>query len=523
MSTPQTTIYICSGVRLNSRYDHSISFDSVDAQESYFSGKVVKTLSAYSFVRKSWTLKVEATMEQAKTWNYLFFRNAATYKMYYYFIDNVEYINDSTVELTLKIDVIQTYLFNFTLLPSFVERQHTVTDEIGEHTVEEDLETGEFTSQPSYDLADLNTLCILVLSNVNPNSGNTVVGSMLNGVYSGAGLYAVNSDQWASFASLLSNLGSDTDGIINMWMYPKNLVELAENFEWDDTNVCKSVAGVISLDVTVKKEQSTVDDYTPTNKKLLTYPYNFLYMTNNTGNSAVYRYERFTNTPCEFRITGALSSEGSVHIAPQYYEGVPNNYDAGMTLGNFPTCAWNADVYKIWLAQNQNSQNLSLGLSGLTIAAGVGAGLVSLGTGNLIGAGASIGTISHAGSQIASQLAMKKDKAIQPPQSRGTFSANINVRNNKHTFTFYFKSVTAENARIIDDYFTMYGYKLNRVMTPNIKARPHFTYVKTLGCHIKGNLCNEDTVEIENIFDTGITFWRNGDNIANYSLDNTPA
>ena len=39
--------------------------------------------------------------------------------------------------------------------------------------------------------------------------------------------------------------------------------------------------------------QLTLDGYAPRNNKLLSYPYNFLYVTNNQGNSAIYRWEFF--------------------------------------------------------------------------------------------------------------------------------------------------------------------------------------------------------------------------------------
>ena len=132
MSTPQSTIYICSGVRLDNRYEHSIYFTSSTAQQEFFAGKVVKTFSAYSYLRKSWPLQVQATMEEAKTWSYLYFYNGTGQKVYYYFITGVEYKNENTVELSLELDVIQTYMKEIRsgLLPCYVERQHTESDEI---------------------------------------------------------------------------------------------------------------------------------------------------------------------------------------------------------------------------------------------------------------------------------------------------------------------------------------------------------------------------------------------------------
>ena len=52
------------------------------------------------------------------------------------------------------------------------------------------------------------------------------------------------------------------------------------------------------------------------------------------------------------------------------------------------------------------------------------------------------------------------------------------------------------------------------------KKNENWTYVKTVGCHIYGRFCSEDQNQIQRIYDNGITFWTNGDNIGNYSLNN---
>lgn len=533
MSTPQSVIYICSGVRINSRYEHSIYFASAGAQQEYFAGKVVKTLSAYSYLRKSWPLKVEATMEQAKTWNYLFFRNTSTGKLYYYFINTVEYVNDGTVELGLELDVIQTYLFDFQLLPSFVERQHTTTDSIGEFAVDEGLDLGEYVNNGVYHF-NLTDLCIMVMCTINPNSTTAAAAEvhalpyMYNRVFSGVKFWAVNSADWVKWGQQLDKLDElgVSESIVAMWMYPKSLVVLGGEDTWTNGEIAHVVERAYGLTdggySTPITRPANLNYYVPKNNKLFGYPYNFIYATNNQGGSAVYKYEYFTlsETP-GFRLTGSLGPDGGVRLVPVDYKlRGEANYDEGLTLNNFPTCAWDSDTYKLWLAQNQNTLNHSATTAGLKVAAGIATGLAGLFTGGVMAAGAGVGMAASGGLQIGQQLAQKKDMDIAPPQSRGSFSTSVNITNNKHTFSLYQRSITYEAARIIDDYFTMYGYKLNRVQTPNINARPAFTYVKTIGCHIKGNMCNEDTVKVEAIFDNGITFWKNGDKVADYSQNN---
>ena len=524
MSIPQSAIHVCSNVRLNSRYEHTIYFADRTEQLNYFAGKVVKTFSAYSFIRKSWDLNVAATMEEAASWSYLYFTNTANGKRYFYFIDNIEYVNDGTVRLKLQIDVLQTYLFDFELLPCFIERQHTPTDAIGDNTIDEGLELGELVSIGSTDIP-MGEMVILLMSTIVPHESTDpdleepvkVKGSYYNGIYNGVGIFGSDAAQWRNVSDILHILDTNnfSDGIMAIWMYPKKLV----TFEDNPDLVMRPVKAIEPFFEDFTRPPVLAGGYFPRNNKLFTYPFNQLYFTNNTGGAASFAYERFGDpTACNFKITGALSPEGKVRAYPLNYAGEQHAYEHGLTLDGFPNCAWNQDVYKLWLAQNQNQQDLSLGLAALSIAGGVGSMALTGGAGAVLGMGSVIG-----GAQtIASILAQRKDQQLQPPQAKGTPSTSINTVAGFQTFTVKNKCVDAQHARIIDDYFTMYGYKLNRVDTPNIRARNSHTYIKTVGCHIEADLCNEDATKIESIFDNGVTFWTDGDRIGQYNDNNNP-
>jgi hypothetical protein len=94
------------------------------------------------------------------------------------------------------------------------------------------------------------------------------------------------------------------------------------------------------------------------------------------------------------------------------------------------------------------------------------------------------------------------------------------------------KRIREEDARVIDDYFTMYGYATNRVKVPNRTARPYWNYIKTEGCNIgpttdewgnKTYLPTDVGSEIMCIYDHGITFWNPQCEVGKYSLyDNSP-
>ena len=531
MSTPQSLIYICSGVRLDNRYEHTIFFENKTKQDMYFLEKVVKTYRAYTYLRKSWPLQVEATMEEARTWSYLFFQNGGTGKIYYYFITQVEYKNENMVELTLELDVLQSYLFDFTLQPCFVERQHTPDDARGDYVLDEGLDCGELWDCGTYDYTAIQNLCIMVLATINPNNATTTrptpaLANMYNNVFSGLKVWAVPKAKWQAWGNQLEALSEAgfLDGIVSMWMYPQALVELGGEATWADDDICKPVASFPDggIGINAPTDDTPFQGYVPKNNKLYTFPYNFLYVTNNAGNSAIYRYERFTNPNAPtFNLYGTVSPDGGVILAPRKYNGVEVNFDNRLVLGNYPTCAWDSDTYKMWLAQNQNQLNVA-GLEGaVKVVAGIGAGVAGALTGNVAGGMGGVVSAMSGVSQIAGLVAQNKDMQVQPPQSRGAFSATANITAGKQTFSFYHKCLTSSAAKIIDGYLTMYGYKLNSLRTPSINARPAFTYVKTIGCKVVANLCSEDVTKIEAIFDRGITWWKNGDKICDYSQDNS--
>ena len=503
MATPSSIINICSGVMLDSTYQNTIWFDSPKDQEDYFAGKVVKTFSAYSYLRKHWDIDVQATPEQALSWTYLFFKNGRNAKTYYYFINDIQYINENCVKLILELDVMQTYAFDYTLGRSFVDREHIALDNFGENLQDEGLDLGEYIVQDEHDVP-LTDLCILILSSINPETttGDTTIikyASNIDGVFSGLSVYAVDLEDYMKLGAKLVNLDSwgKSDAIVSMWMYPKDLVRLS-GAEWGDEVLCKSVGGIKSFDVGLYMfEGEKLGTYTPRNKKLLTHPYQLLYASNNTGDYAEYKFEYFDEpTFTRFTFSGAIAPEGTCKLYPLNYKGDDSNYEEGITLGGFPTCAWNQDVYKLWLAQNQHQNTLSYIQGGASILGGVISTLATGGIGGVMGMGSAIGGLN----QIMGNLAKKKDMEVQPPQAKGNFSANVNIVNEKQTFTFQYKTITPYYAALVDDFFDLYGYKTNRVKIPNRHVRENWTYTKTIGCNIFGNMPMSDLSKIKSIF-----------------------
>lgn len=523
MSVPLSKIHILSGIPLNNSYENTLYFETATDQEVYFLNKVAKTFDKFTYLRPEKIIKVSGYIENARSWNYLMFQNDAN-KWYYHFINKVEYINDTTVALHIEMDVMQTFMFDWELKPCFIERTHTPTDEIGEHTIPEGLETGPLIRYSTADI-DLGENCILLLMSCN-QAGGQAWGQMYGGVYSGLACYAVLKSDVSRFNDWLQDASSGgyVDAIVSMWMYPKNLVNVSDS--WSTENVLHRVSGVND---TIQVElanpiTNSLDGRIVQNKKLFCYPYSMLYVSNNMGGSAVYHKERFVDKDLYcFSVLGALSPESGLQLVPRLYKqtnGNTRNYEESLTHPAPPSCAWNSDTYKVWLAQNQNTQNLAIQQA--TIQAGVGllATAASVPTGNMTGALAGLATEFNALMQIQGLMAQKADMAIQPDQARGNHSGNINMTHGNWGFSAYFMTITKEYVACIDDYFSRYGYKVNRIDTPSLKNRKTFTYIKTVGSLVTGNLGTEDQLKIQNIFNKGITFWVNPNNVGKYTIPN---
>jgi hypothetical protein len=82
----------------------------------------------------------------------------------------------------------------------------------------------------------------------------------------------------------------------------------------------------------------------------------------------------------------------------------------------------------------------------------------------------------------------------------------------------YFKrsSVKSQYAKIIDDYFNMFGYKTHRVKTPHENHRKRYWYTKTIDCDISGGIPNNDMQKIKDCYNKGVTFWKGESNIGKY-------
>lgn len=538
---PNSIIKILTRIPLDNNYENTLYWSTAQDQYDYFhnSNHVIRTYDRQSYQRvEKGRIRVYENISQIYSANYLCFINQNLIpqqpvyenKWYYAFITKVEYINDNVTQLDYEIDVLQTWYFDYTLNPCLVEREHSVTDAIGDNLVPENLTVDEYVSNFKYDLGLMNNKTVIVYATFEPD-GDSFKSAVINGVFTGLCPIPFDIDDTneetaqTSYDKIVTFLTMHPikikDGIVNISYVPREfapqILDLdVPHYYWSYTPA--------SYNKIIPSTMHDLNGYTPHNNKLFTHPYNFLYCTNNQGATADYKYEYFSDySHIEFKVTGDINGVPLVFLIPKNYKGIFENSDEKLSIGNFPQCSWNSDVYMAWLAQTASTILPTAGAAGIRAREGIVKSQlmaevlktkVSNAVATAAGAVAEL-TLQAKAAEIVGQGMLA---ATQPPQNMGTQSTSALMSCDLLDFTFYRKSVRAEQAQIIDEYFDMYGYACHKVKVPNIHARSKWTYTKTSGCQVNGSLPNDDRTTIESIFNNGIRFWVNPSEVCNYAL-----
>ena len=120
-----TDIHLLNVPELDIHHNHTFSFGTKEQQLNYFLSKKVQSIENVNYHRKNNNLKVNYHIDELQFVNYIMINNETPLnKWYYYFVIDRTYINEHCTELILKLDVMQTYLFDYTFKSSLVERQH---------------------------------------------------------------------------------------------------------------------------------------------------------------------------------------------------------------------------------------------------------------------------------------------------------------------------------------------------------------------------------------------------------------
>ena len=544
--TPQTELRLIK-CPIESDNRNQLTFSSASAQRSYFNSLPHLTVDNFTYQRKDSVIRYPAHIDSIIGYNYVMYQNEAyTNKWFYAFITNMEYVNDNMTYITIKTDVYQTWQFTMVWKKSFIEREHVSNDEIGVHTVPENLELGEYVCEGQINSNPGNSH--LVIAATYDVFAKKDAGGYINGIYNGVDYFLIASstldprdpsDAGSIRYFLSAYAGANkSDAITGLFIVPDKITNYTDvnAYKWD--YMYKQGGGALvqypyvnlsSLkhgtsgwfepanfgDLSFAKPYSSFGTYVPKNNKMYTYPFKYLRATNNSGGSAIYQYEYFTEENIRFRTKGSLTPGCSIKTYPLFYKGVNNFYDEGLNFGKYPICSYSTDMYTNWLTQNSVNQTFKM-ISGIGSIA-VGGAMLLTGAGATVGVGAIVGGAAT----IANTMKEQYEHSLVPPQAEGNLnSGDINYSLGINQIIFYKMCIKPEMAKKIDDYLTMYGYKINRLDIPHITGRRNWNYVKTIGANIEGDIPENDMNELKAMFDNGVTLWHNGSTYLDYSQNN---
>lgn len=492
-------------------------------------------------------------------------------KWFYAFITSINYVNENMTEITFEIDVMQTWFFQtgHRVEPCLIRRTHVSDDTFGINLEAEPI------GSEVYDMDEITCKAmhndfakgyhIIVQTTADPTSppsgfapkDNYLTAGIFNGLW-GFKQIATNDAITAEgglIDQLYDTLGSwnkneQKADIVSIIQFPSAFIGENPITHADNHNKRYTI-----------QHPRDLGNYVPQNKKLYGYPFSYLFISNMDGSSANYRWEYFDgdvtqpNSDIEFDLCANETGGGEIILFPTAYNGIENNCDAKIVTDNFPKCPFVFDAYQAWIASGgktkaefdnylaktrgalaiEQAEVGTIVSTATSMVRGISAG-ATLGNPVTAVAGVGAGALNAAGSIANGYYSVKqtelnieeankkleftfRDARYQPNTVVGQQSPNIAVGNGLLEYRFFNTHVRKDELVRLDDFLTVFGYAYNKVDTPRLNVGKYWTFIKTEGCVVSGNMPSTSKEAIERIIDGGIFFWNNGDNVGNFEVE----
>ena len=511
-------IYLCNDIKLDRKYKNVLDYSEADMVTLCRNNAIASRLT-FSFIKHGENrIKVDFTYNDCLRANYIAFQNPDySNKWFFAFIDKVEFVSPSTTILHYTIDEWSTWFKKLTLERCYVIREHVNDDTIGKHKIDEGLALGDYKVQSHLADSYNNDLCVIMGMSEDMYNNYALGVNNYNGIPAPLFYYRwdLTDADMTAFTSALQALASGkTDAIVSMFLAPKWLAPYRSTTRYVDTSTSVATQNLGISRIT------TIDGLTPKNNKTLCYPYCYIGLSNGVGNYIILEQEDWeldSNNEMVLTMYGVLNSGCSIKAVPINYKGNGVAWDESISVGKYPALAWANDIYTNW--QTQNGINiLGIPIDATTGKTAVG-GIKAL-------AGASTGDIASLGSGIGDMVgALQEDYRMSmiPAGVRGSLNTgDALVSAGANRLHAYRVTIEYEFAKAIDDFFTLFGYKVNTLKTPNITGRRYWNFIQIGASEVLGygNIPHEALDTINNIARAGTTIWHNHTYLGNYALNN---
>ena len=565
MATPLGQIWLLKNMGWSKDYKHTRYFSDATAQHSWICNSdrwaasgMPKTGQNYIKDPLHGSIRVEGHQENYFDTSYMCFQNtdisgSANQPYVYAFIDDCRFVNNNVMEFDYTVDVLQTYLLSgkASVKESLVLRENVSDDNVGAHLEPEHIGFGNYVYQnaegqhkwtvgydnyrplvfSTYELRSFKATGNVKNRIIWGKRGGIMQGLVVN-VFKDMNSLMTFFDDFETGGTLEREYDKVLNSIVAIVCVPPEYAQPETDFSTYEVDILKQdiyvggdnvPSGQSShIDFTVRtsgelgKEvrlEGSSAGYTPVNKKLYTYPYNCLVVTNHNGKQLELRYEYFNKSSsspntAQFRYRVSIQPNFEITVYPTDYAGKQKDLDNSIDVGQFPIVPYVNDSYQQWLGTSKTSNVLSSVIGVLGAVGGLATGGVGLGA---VGAMTGFGGVASLWDQ-----SQNADRAADQVSSGYTAPKMLAGGN---TITGYQRCVNEVDAKRIDMFFTQYGYAVNTLKKPdftNTKFYHHF--VQTQNCVVSGGAPSSALEEIQGIFNRGITFWDG--NIGNYVNSN---
>lgn len=516
-----STVILSKNIKMDREYVNVLSYSESEMVTLCRQNKV-KEASNFSFIRANKSIQVPFSYGECLQANYIAFQNPDySNKWFFAWIDEVIYKGDLNTEIKYTIDSWSTWFDKWTKKPCFIQREHTNDDGFGKNTIPENLNVGEVIEEEYEEIMtfgeDGNDYYFAISSTYNPITNKDFIGvNKVNGNLMGTWIFLFDVYTGSVGLPNIENFLEDVndsnkiDSIKDMFILPKTLVDSIGTDELEKSatfgsyrcKLLKNSDDVVSIPFTFNRTLN-FSDFQPKNNKCKVYPYNYMIVSNNIGNINILKYEDFDLSADVnlVEIEMAVSIGVSGRLVPRAYKGIDYNYNESIPLAKFPTCSWASDAFTNWLTGN--AVNVA------TQVVGIGASIAS-------------GNIPTIAGKTASLIGQFYQASLLPSIQGGQNIGDVNFSARKNTFAIHHMRAKTEYLRVIDDYFSRFGYATNRVKLPNITGRQNFNYIE-IGQAEEIGYGEVPSIFMNNINNAcrkGVTIWHNHENLGNYSIEN---
>lgn len=422
--TASSEITLCN-VPWDAIYKDVVYFESTNALNEWIDERGDTTsISNAMYARVDEPISIDMPLARAQRYNYVRVFNPAqpvgndAPKYYYYFIRGIRHVAPETTEITVQLDVWQTWIRQVQFGYAYIERGHIGVantknwENYGRNwlTIREPLDIGsDYVTVASKDLKIMDsfvnnrnnpepTFNVMAISTVDlngdhgtesaPKTPSAKPSYIQSGVPSGAGVYIW--DSAADFMSFLRDFSKKpwiTAGIVSLTLIPDMRRYMPFGFSWGSTKdpVTRAYSGYIAPKIrwnlypnwrTAKEIVEYIPERYRNLKKFLTSPYCLIELTFNAGSAVVLKPEawnsrdasvlemfniippnqRLAAVPLNYNGRNAtpISGDGAVSDEQTWYR--DGDYlDMAVFLSGFPTIPIVNNGQILYLAQNARS------------------------------------------------------------------------------------------------------------------------------------------------------------------------